>query len=98
MYCKGEINRQVSPIRLGLGALEQILGLRPGEICEVYGGPGAGHLPRSAKLPSFRSRDGGKVMESELSISIRFGALKDPPLFDANGGVLLFATRPRCMF
>lgn len=33
---------QVSPIRLGLGALEQILGLRPGEICEVYGGPGAG--------------------------------------------------------
>eukprot|EP00435_Cladocopium_sp_Y103_P019740 s884_g4.t2 len=33
---------QVSPIRLGMGSLEQILGLRPGEICEVYGGPGAG--------------------------------------------------------
>lgn len=35
------VSREV-PIALGLGALEQILGLRPGEICEVYGAPGTG--------------------------------------------------------
>ncbi|CAK9044981.1 unnamed protein product [Durusdinium trenchii] len=33
---------QVWPIKLGLGRLEEILSIRPGEICEVYGAPGTG--------------------------------------------------------
>ena len=50
--------QQVSPIHLGLGRLEQILGLRPGEICEVYGGPGTGR--------AWRFRTGG-YLEGDLT-------------------------------